>query len=122
MKERARITRFLASGLVNTAATYALYLLLLRPFGHRWAYGAAFAAGIVFAYVLYRGFVFREHGGARSAIGNPLMYGAQFLIGLAIVEAWTVWLDAPAAFGPLAALAVTVPLTYLASRWIFTKK
>lgn len=111
--------RFVLSGGINTLLTYVLYLLLLESFGHRWSYGAAFAVGIVLAYVLNRAFVFRSHAGWRSAIAMPVIYLLQFCVGLGIVELWVVWLRWPAALAPLAATALTLPMTYLLSRQAF---
>jgi putative flippase GtrA len=111
--------RFLVSGAANTLATYALYLVLLNPLGHRLGYSLAFAAGVVLAYGLNRGYVFRSHAGWRSVIAVPLIYILQYVLGLGIVEAWVSWLALPAALAPLAAIGLTLPLTYLLSKKSF---
>ncbi len=116
------LKRFLLSGALNTAATYVLYLLLLDALGHRWAYTAAFASGIALAYVLNRVFVFKTHAGWRSLLAMPLIYLLQYALGLAVVEAWVVWLQWPRQLAPLAAVAVTVPCTYVLSRLAFLKR
>lgn len=113
------VLRFVLSGGINTLLTYALYLLLLESIGHRWSYGAAFAVGIVLAYALNRTFVFKSHAGWRSAVAMPLIYVLQFSVGLGIVELWVVGLRWPAALAPLAATALTLPMTYLLSRRAF---
>lgn len=113
--------RFLVSGAFNTLLTYALYLLLLAPLGHRWAYTAVFAAGIALAYGLNRVFVFRAHAGWRSALAMPLIYGLQYALGLAVVALWVEWLGWPAVVAPLAAIALTLPVTYGLSRLAFLK-
>ena len=116
---RSFLGRFLVSGAANTAATYLLYLLLLGPLGHRWSYSIAFACGVALAYALNRKFVFRSHIGWRSVVAVPLIYLIQFGLGLAIVETWVVWLQWTAALAPLAAIALTLPLTYLLSKKAF---
>jgi hypothetical protein len=50
----------------------------------------------------------------------PLIYAFQFGLGLAMVEVWVTLLGLPAAFAPLWATSVTVPLTYLLSRYAFS--
>lgn len=116
------VKRFLLSGAVNTAVTYVLYLLLFDALGYRWAYTAAFASGIALAYVLNRMFVFKTHAGWRSVAAMPLIYGLQYALGLAVVEAWVVWLQWPRELAPLAAVAVTVPCTYALSRLAFLRR
>lgn len=111
--------RFLLSGALNTLLTYALYLLLLDTLGPRWSYTAAFVSGIVLAYVLNRVFVFKAHTGWRSAVAMPLIYALQFGLGLAAVEVWIAWLHWPETLAPLCAIAVTLPCTYLLSRYFF---
>ena len=114
--------RFLLSGAFNTLLTYALYLMLLGWLGYRWSYAIAFAAGIVLAYALNRSFVFNGHTGWRSVVAMPLIYALQFVLGLAVVELWVALLQLPAAFAPLLAIAITVPCTYLLSRFAFVRR
>jgi putative flippase GtrA len=116
-----QVWRFLLAGAANTLLTYLLYLLLLGQVGHRVAYAAAYAAGIVLAYALGRGFVFRRHDGWRSVLLTPLIYLLQFCVGLLIVELWVTVLGLRAELAPLLAIAVTLPLTYVLSRWAFTR-
>ncbi|WP_211264514.1 GtrA family protein [Stenotrophomonas nitritireducens] len=114
--------RFLVSGGLNTAITYLIYLLLLQSFGYRIAYSAAYAFGIVFAYLINRIFVFRTHAGLRSMLLFPLVYVAQYLSSMAVLWTWIERLHLPARLGPLVVVAITVPLTYLLSRFVFTRK
>lgn len=114
--------RFLLSGAFNTLSTYALYLLVLGTLGPRWSYAAAFATGVILAYVLNRVFVFKTHAGWRSVFAMPLIYALQFGLGLAAVAVWTAWLRWPATLAPIGAIAVTLPCTYLLSRYFFAIK
>lgn len=121
-KPDGQVWRFLVAGASNTLLTYALYLLLLGTLGHRLAYGVAYAAGIVLAYVLGRGFVFKRHAGWRTVLLTPLIYLLQFCVGLLVVELWVTVLGLRAEFAPLAAVAVTLPLTFVLSRWAFVRR
>lgn len=111
--------RFLAAGALNTGLTYLLYLLLIRLVSYRIGYSLAFVGGIGLSYLLNRFFVFRAGGGLRAVVMFPLVYLGQYLAGLAVVSLWVEWCGWPAALAPLAAVAVTVPLTYLLSRPLF---
>ena len=58
--DSARFARFVAAGVVNTAASYAIYLLLLPFVDYQLAYAIAYVAGIATQYVLHSRFVFAQ--------------------------------------------------------------
>lgn len=120
--QRGFIRRFLISGATNTALTYLLYLGTLGALGHRLAYTLAFASGLLLVYLLNRHFVFRTHAGWRSVLAMPLIYLVQYLVGLGVVEIWVGVLGWHAALAPLAAIGVTVPISYLLSRKAFLRR
>ncbi|VWX60485.1 conserved membrane hypothetical protein [Burkholderiales bacterium 8X] len=111
--------RFLISGGLNTAATYALYLVLLNVLPYWLSYAIAFVAGIVLAYILNRLFVFGAPRSEKKAAMLPLVYVVQYLAGALIVFVWVDALDFHAALAPAASIAITLPLTFAASRWLF---
>jgi putative flippase GtrA len=111
--------RFLISGGVNTLATYLLYLALLQALPYWLSYAIAFVSGIALAYALNRFFVFGAPRSEKKAAMLPLVYLAQYLVGALIVYLWVDLLHLHAAFAPLASIAITIPLTYAASRWLF---
>lgn len=117
--KESSFVRFLLSGGLNTAATYAAYLLLLQVTTYKVAYTIAYALGIVIAFVVNRVFVFQTHRGWRSLVMFPFVYAAQYSVSLAVVWAWVERLGFPATFAPLVAILVTVPLTFVLSRFVF---
>jgi putative flippase GtrA len=114
--------RFLISGGVNTGATYAVYLSLLGMAGYKVAYTIAYVFGIVLAFVINRLFVFRTHRGWRSIVLFPFIYLAQYLVSMAVVWVWVERLGLPAALAPLIAIAITLPLTFVLSRYVFGQR
>jgi putative flippase GtrA len=118
--EPGRVLRFLLSGAFNTAVTYAGYLVALRYFDPRVAFTLVYAAGIALAYFLNRVFVFRAHAGWRSVAAMPLIYLLQYLFSLAVVH-FCITLGAPAWLAPLPAIALSVPLVYLLTRYSFSR-
>ncbi len=111
--------RFLISGGLNTAVTYITYLALLQATSYKVAYTIAYAFGIVIAFFINRLFVFQTHRGWRSLIMFPFIYLTQYLVSLAVVFAWVEHLGLPVALAPLMAILVTIPLTFLLSRFVF---
>lgn len=111
--------RFLVSGGVNTLITYVLYLALLQVLPYRLSYTISFVFGIALAYVINHYFVFqvRRHG-ARGLL-FPFVYAVQYLVGLLVVHTWVALLHWHASLAPLAAIVVTLPVTFLLSKWVF---
>lgn len=114
------VLRYGAAGGVNTVATYALYLGLLRLVDYRLAYALAFVAGIGLSFLLLRHLVFARPGKRHSLAWLAASQLLQLGLGLAVVQAWVGWLRWPDTLAPLAAIAVCVPLMFLIQRWIFT--
>lgn len=112
--------RFLTSGAFNTLVTYLLYLALLPVFSYRVSYTAAYATGIGLAYLMNRYLVFRRSGGRAGPLLVALIYAGQYLLSLLLVTAWVRWLGLPAVLAPLFAVAVSLPLTYLLNRRVFS--
>ena len=114
--------RFLVSGAFNTGATYVLYLALMQALPYRTAYSLSYMAGIALAYGLNRYFVFRAKGSLATMAKFPAVYLFQYLLGLGVVSLWGDVLQWPKALAPLAAVVVTIPVTFLLSKRLFTAK
>lgn len=116
-----KFLRFLLTGGLNTAVTYALYLMLLNFFAYTTSYSISYVCGILLAFLLSRYVVFKEHQGLKSVILFPLIYLAQYLFGLLIVWVWVRILFLPEFLAPLAAIVLSLPLTYMLSKLVFIK-
>ena len=116
-----QFARFLFVGAANTAASYAVYLILLLAVDYRVAYTIAFVAGLVGGYLAHARFVFGARPGARSAASYLATYGAMYLISLLVLYVAVDRLAVPRALGMLAALAFTVPASFILLRWGFRR-
>ena len=114
--------RFLVAGGINTALTYALYLVLLEPLGYLSAYSVAYVVGIVLSYFLASRFVFRTATSIASFFKYPLVYLAQYLVGSVVLWACVEWAGVKKEIAVLAAVAATIPVTYLVSRIILSPR
>ncbi|MBN8947059.1 MAG: GtrA family protein [Rhodanobacter sp.] len=119
MVEKHRFVRFLISGGLNTVATYAMYLAMLQVTSYQIAYTIAYIFGIIVAFAINRFFVFGGHRGWRSIVYFPFVYLAQYLVSLAILWFWVSILHLPQELAPLISIALTLPLTFLLSRFAF---
>ncbi len=114
--------RFLLSGGFNTLLTYSVYLLLLQALPYNASYTIAYIGGLILSYILNRYFVFRSHKGIKSVFLLPLIYLAQYLISLVIIWLWIEQFGFDERAAPILAIAITVPLTFVLSKHIFSNK
>lgn len=110
--------RFVGVGLVNTAAGYVLYLLLLRFFPYAESYALTYAVGIFVSYGLNSRFVFRRSLELKKALRFPAVYGIQYGLGALLLWAAVELLDADPRIAALLAVALTVPVVFLLSRHV----
>jgi putative flippase GtrA len=115
---RLEALRFLISGAVNTVATYAIYLALLHLLGYVVAYTITYLCGILLAYVLNTRYVFRVRRSGRGIALFSLVYIFQYLVGLAVLRLAVSLLGIPETLALLASMAVTLPMTFLLSRYV----
>lgn len=114
--------RFVLTGAINTLATYALYLGLLPHAGYRLAYTVAYLAGIALAYLLNIQFVFRVRCTLTGLALFPLVYVIQYLLGISSLYAAVDLFGVPEQFALLVSIGVTVPVTFLLSRLVLTRR
>lgn len=116
-----RIFRFLVTGALNTSLSYALYLALKTIIDYQIAYFLSYAAGITFAYLMSALFVFRKPVSVRAFARFPLVYIIQYVVGAGLLEFLINLVGISATFAPLYIVALTLPLTFLLSRFVLSK-
>ena len=115
-------TRFLIAGAAHTAVGYALYLLFNLLMDYRIAYSLSFALGIVISFVLNSVYVFRQPLRWKRLIVYPAVYVLQYIVGLACIWVFVDVLQQSEALAPFLAVAVSLPLSYVATRHILKGK
>lgn len=111
--------RFLLSGGINTAFTYAIYLILLHFLNYKVSYSIAYISGVILSFILNRFFVFATHKGIKSIVLYPFVYVFQYCFGLFIVWLWVSVLKLAPEIAPIVSIILTIPLTFILSRFIF---
>jgi putative flippase GtrA len=114
--------RFVVAGAVNSGVTYLAYLALLKWVSYRWAYSLSYVAGILLSFVLSSRFVFRVPLRRRKLLLYPAVYAVQYLLGYLVLYAAVGLAGIDPRLGPLAVLAVTVPVSFLLSRRVLGEK
>lgn len=110
--------RFVGVGLVNTAAGYILYLLLLRFLPYTESYALTYAAGIFISYGLNSRFVFRRPLELGKALRFPVVYGIQYVLSAILLWVAVELLAVEPRIAVLLAVALTVPVVFLLSRCV----
>ena len=108
------------SGGFTTTATYALYLALLACVSYVIAYTCAYVAGILMSYLLNARFVFRRAVSLATAGRFPLVYVAQYVVGVLLLRFLVDVCGLAPRLAPLLIIVVNVPFSYLLSRWSIT--
>jgi putative flippase GtrA len=114
--------RFLVAGAINTAVTYLLYLALLLLLNYTLAYTITYIAGIALAYLISTKYVFQVGRSARGLALFPLIYIAQYLVGVFVLHVAVETFAVPQQFALLFSIAVTLPMTFLLSRWLLKRR
>lgn len=117
---RAEFSRFLLVGATNTLFSYALYLLLLLAVNPHVAYTVSYAAGIVLSYFLNVHFVFKRKPSFASFMQFPFVYALQYGLGLVVLSV-LLQLGIDAKWAMAGVVAATIPVTFLASRFVLKK-
>jgi len=117
---RSEFTRFLLVGATNTVFSYLLYLLLLKFLPYIAAYTLSYCAGIVLSYFLNVLFVFKKNVSIASFLKFPVVYAIQYSLGALVL-----WLLVSLGINPtwamIGVLIVTIPVTFVASRFILKR-
>jgi putative flippase GtrA len=85
------------------------------------AYTIAYVAGIALSYVLNTWYVFRVRRDLRGLALFPLVYLAQYLIGMLVLSLAVNSFGVPAKFALLISIAITIPMTFLLSRLVLKR-
>ncbi|QOD91384.1 GtrA family protein [Lysobacter sp. CW239] len=110
------VLRFLIGGGFNTAATLILYWLLLRFIHYQGAYLLSYCAGILLSYLLNTCYVFRVRHNWLTFAAFPLVYVVVYALGALTLKIAVDYLHVPDSIGPLASIAVTMPISFLLTR------
>ncbi|MDO8811656.1 MAG: GtrA family protein [Gallionella sp.] len=113
--------RFLLVGISNTSVAYVVFLLLLPFMTYIYAYTLSYCVAVVNSYFMNVFFVFRKKISLHSFLKFPLVYVAQYFLGASILWALVGQLGLPPAWAMAVVIIVTVPVTFLSSRFVLKK-
>jgi putative flippase GtrA len=116
-----RFYRFLFFGVVNTAVTFGIYVLLKTMLGYQLSYFFSYISGIFISYLFNAVFVFKIRISISTFLRFPLAYAVQYVASAALLELLVNVFNLSILYSPLLVIAIITPLTYILNRFIFTK-
>ena len=118
---RRSFARFLVAGVATTVASYALFVVLELVLPYLVAYAIAYVAGFVLSYFVNTRFVFRVAQSWTTFLRFPLVYVVQLVLGSAVIVLLVERFALHPRIAALFALAVTVPATYFAAKFVLNR-
>ncbi|PZK83415.1 flippase GtxA [Staphylococcus aureus] len=116
----AEILKFIIVGGINTLNYYVVYLLLLKLLHIEYMISliTGFLVAFVISYYLNCYFVYRVKPTWRKFISFPITQIVNVSLQTVLLYVFVSWLNLPAEIAPFAGLVITIPITFVLSKWI----
>lgn len=116
----AEILKFIIVGGINTLNYYVVYLLLLKLLHIEYmiSHIIGFIVAFVISYYLNCYFVYRVKPTWRKFISFPITQLVNVSLQTVLLYVFVSWLNLPAEIAPFAGLVITIPITFILSKWI----
>ncbi|HDG8571271.1 TPA: flippase GtxA [Staphylococcus aureus] len=116
----AEILKFIIVGGINTLNYYVVYLLLLKLLHIEYmiSHITEFLVAFVISYYLNCYFVYRVKPTWRKFISFPITQIVNVSLQTVLLYVFVSWLNLPAEIAPFAGLVITIPITFVLSKWI----
>ena len=116
----AEILKFIIVGGINTLNYYVVYLLLLKLLHIEYmiSHITGFIVAFVISYYLNCYFVYRVKPTWRKFISFPITQIVNISLQTVLLYVFVSWLNLPAEIAQFAGLIITIPITFILSKWI----
>lgn len=116
----AEILKFIIVGGINTLNYYVVYLLLLKLLHIEYmiSHITGFLVAFVISYYLNCYFVYRVKPTWRKFVSFPITQIVNVSLQTVLLYVFVSWLNLPAEIAPFAGLIITIPITFILSKWI----
>ncbi|HCG2296297.1 TPA: flippase GtxA [Staphylococcus aureus] len=116
----AEILKFIIVGGINTLNYYVVYLLLLKLLHIEYmiSHITGFIVAFVISYYLNCYFVYRVKPTWRKFISFPITQIVNISLQTVLLYVFVSWLNLPVEIAPFAGLIITIPITFILSKWI----
>ncbi|HCY9484880.1 TPA: flippase GtxA [Staphylococcus aureus] len=116
----AEILKFIIVGGINTLNYYVVYLLLLKLLHIEYmiSHITGFLVAFMISYYLNCYFVYRVKPTWRKFISFPITQIVNVSLQTVLLYVFVSWLNLLAEIAPFAGLVITIPITFVLSKWI----
>ncbi|HHW9542964.1 TPA: flippase GtxA [Staphylococcus aureus] len=116
----AEILKFIIVGGINTLNYYVVYLFLLKLLHIEYmiSHITGFIVAFVISYYLNCYFVYKVKPTWRKFISFPITQIVNVSLQTVLLYVFVSWLNLPAEIAPFAGLIITIPITFILSKWI----
>ena len=121
MNLKNKFLKFIGAGVINTIASYLVYLLLVLFLNYQVSYAIAFVFGIILSFVLNTKYVFEVEQTFKKFVLFPLVYLVQYLLGAYMMSFIIEIIGINKMFAPLIVTVCLLPVSYLLSKKILVR-
>ena len=121
MNLKNKFIKFIGVGVINTIASYLVYILFALFLDYQIAYAIAFVFGIILSFVLNTKYVFEVQQTIKKFLLFPLVYLIQYLLGAGMMSLIVEIFEINKFIAPLIVTMCLIPVSYLMSKKILEK-
>lgn len=121
MNLKNKFIKFLGAGVINTIASYLVYVFLVLFFNYQISYAIAFVFGIGLSFVLNTRYVFEVEQTFKKFSLFPLVYLIQYLLGVLMMNFVIELVGINKFIAPLVVTVCLLPVSYLLSKKILVR-
>jgi putative flippase GtrA len=110
--------KFVIGGVINTTLSYLIYLFLLLFLSYQVSYFFSYIFGILVSYYVNCKFVFNEPISIKKLLSYPAVYIVQLLLSYLFLYLLIQKLSIDAKLAPLLVTIVSLPITFVLSKFI----
>jgi len=122
MNLKNKFIKFLGAGVINTIASYVVYVLLVLFLSYQISYAIAFLFGILLSFVLNTKYVFEVEQTIKKFVLFPLVYLVQYLLGAFMMNIIVEIIGVNKIFAPIVVSVCLLPVSYVLSKKILHLK
>jgi len=122
LDQNDKFIRFIIVGILNSGLSYFVYCFFLLWFDYLYSYTITFILAVLQSYFLNLKVVFQAQHEWTKLVKFPLVYGAQYLVGLAFMRLLVGEWGLSEVYAPLVVVLVTVPFTFVLSRYVLGRE
>jgi putative flippase GtrA len=122
MNLKNKFIKFTGVGIINTIASYLLYIILVLFLNYQISYAISFVFGIILSFILNTKYVFEVEQTIKKFVLFPFVYILQYLLGAFVMNYTIEIIKFNKFFAPLIVTTCLLPISYLLSKKIFGEK